>query len=180
MKGSGSDTQTLVALVADHPGVLTRVASLFRRRGFNIASLAVGHSEQPGYSRMTIAVEGTDEQIKQCEKQLYKLIEVVTVRNLSQVASVERELALIKVHARPADRPGLAEISDIFRGDIVDVSKDSMIIQMTGTSEKIDRFLEVIEDYGVQEISRTGAIAMARRDVPSRQPAAKRNGSTRG
>ncbi len=167
-------TQTLVALVADHPGVLTRVASLFRRRSYNIASLAVGHSEEPGYSRMTIAVEGTPEQVKQCEKQLYKLVDVVTVRNLSEIPSVEREMALVKVHAKAADRPGLAEIAHIFRGEVMDVGRESMIIRMTGTPENIDRFLDVIDEYGVKEVSRTGVIALSRDPVPSR------NGSSRG
>ncbi len=174
MSDGGSQTQTLVALVADHPGVLTRVASLFRRRSFNIASLAVGHSEEPGYSRMTIAVEGTAEEVKQCEKQLYKLIEVVTVRNLSEVPAVEREMALVKVRAKAADRPALAEVTNIFRGEVMDVGKESMIIRMTGTPDNIDRFLDVIDEYGIKEVSRTGVIAL------SRDPVLSRNGSSRG
>ena len=167
------ESRTLVALVADHPGVLTRVASLFRRRSFNIASLAVGHSEEPGYSRMTITVEGSEAEIKQCEKQLYKLVDVVTVRDLSEIPAVDREMALIKVKVLPADRSGLSEIADMFRGEIVDVSRESMIIELTGSLGKINRFLEVISDYTVQEISRTGVIAMARDQVMSR------NGRTR-
>ena len=156
------ESRTLVALVADHPGVLTRVASLFRRRSFNIASLAVGHSEEPGYSRMTIAVEGSAAEIKQCEKQLYKLVDVITVRDLSEIPAVDREMALVKVNVSPAERPGLTQITNIFRGEIVDVSKQSMIIEMTGSSDKIDRFLEVTSEYTIQEVSRTGVIAMAR------------------
>ena len=165
--------RTLTALVADQPGVLTRVASLFRRRNFNISSLAVGHSEQPGYSRMTIAVEGSEDQIQQCEKQLYKLVEVVTVRDLSEIPSVERELAMIKLRVKPSARAELAEIANIFRGDIVDVGREAMILQMTGTTAKVDRFLEVIGDYGIVEISRTGVIAM------SRDQASSRNGRAR-
>ncbi len=168
------ETHMLVATVADHPGVLTRVASLFRRRGFNIASLAVGHSEEPGYSRMTIAVEGSAEEVKQCEKQLYKLVEVVSVRNLTGAPAVTRELAMIKVRVKSNERLGLAEITDIFRGEIVDVSKTSMIVQMTGAQSKIDRFLDVITEYPIEEISRTGVIAIARDDV------GPRNGRARG
>jgi acetolactate synthase-1/3 small subunit len=153
---------TLVATVQDHPGVLTRVASLFRRRGFNIASLAVGHSEEPGYSRMTIAVEGSADEVRQCEKQLYKLIEVNSVRNLTGTAAITCELALVKVRVDASDRTALAEVTDIYRGEIVDVSKSSMIVQMTGGQAKVDRFLDVISEYPIEEISRTGAIAMAR------------------
>lgn len=152
----------LVATVQDHPGVLTRVASLFRRRGFNIASLAVGRSEEPGYSRMTIAVEGSADEVRQCEKQLYKLIEVDSVRNLTGTAAITCELALVKVRVGASDRLGLAEVTDIFRGEIVDVSKSSMIVQMTGGPDKVDRFLDVISEYPIEEISRTGVIAMAR------------------
>ncbi len=171
---SAPQVHTLVTMVADHPGVLSRVASLFRRRGFNIASLAVGHSEEPGYSRMTIAVEGSAADVKQCEKQLYKLVEVVSVRNLTTGAAVARELAMIKVRVSAGERPGLAEVTDIFRGEIVDVSKTSMIVQMTGGQAKIDRFLDVISEYQIEEISRTGVVAMAR------DGAASRNGRARG
>ena len=157
-----TQVHTLVATVQDHPGVLTRVASLFRRRGFNIASLAVGHSEEPGYSRMTIAVEGSSDDVKQCEKQLYKLIEVDSVRNVTNAPAITRELAMIKVRVGASDRPALAAAADIFRGEIVDVSKSTMIVQMTGGQDKIDRFIDVISDYPIEEISRTGAIAMVR------------------
>lgn len=153
---------TLVATVQDHPGVLTRVASLFRRRGFNIASLAVGHSEEPGYSRMTIAVEGSADEVRQCEKQLYKLIEVDSVRNLTGTAAITCELALVRVRVDASDRSALAEVTDIYRGEIVDVSKSSVIVQMTGGQAKVDRFLDVISEYPIEEISRTGAIAMTR------------------
>ena len=157
-----TQVHTLVATVQDHPGVLTRVASLFRRRGFNIASLAVGHSEEPGYSRMTIVVEGSSDDVKQCEKQLYKLIEVDSVRNVTNASAITRELAMIKVRVGASDRTALAAAADIFRGEIVDVSKSSMIVQMTGGQDKIDRFIDVVSDYPIEEISRTGAIAMVR------------------
>jgi acetolactate synthase-1/3 small subunit len=167
-------THTLVAMVADHPGVLTRVASMFRRRGFNIASLAVGNCEKAGYSRMTIEVNGTDDEVKQFEKQLYKLVEVVTVRDLTDVASVKMETALVRVRIAPEDRPGLADIAGIFRGEIVDVASDSMIVQITAVPETIDRFMGVIAEYGIDELSRTGVVAMAR---GSNTP---RNGSASG
>ena len=157
-----SRPHTLVAMVADHPGVLTRVASMFRRRGFNIASLAVGHCEELGYSRMTIEVHGTDDEVKQFEKQLYKLVEVVTVRDLTDVPSVQTETALVRVRAEPEHRPGLADIADIFHGEIVDVARHSMIVQITGESDTIVRFLDVIAEYGIDELSRTGIVAMAR------------------
>ncbi len=169
-----SRTHTLVAMVADHPGVLTRVASMFRRRGFNIASLAVGNCEELGYSRMTIEVNGTDDEVKQFEKQLYKLVEVITIRDLTDVAAVQTETALVRVRIPPEDRPGLADIADIFHGEIVDVARDSMIVQITGVSESIDRFLDVIAEYGIDELSRTGIVAMARGTNTSR------NGSARG
>ena len=169
-----SRTHTLVAMVADHPGVLTRVASMFRRRGFNIASLAVGNCEEQGYSRMTIEVNGTDDEVKQFEKQLYKLVEVIMIRDLTDVSSVQTETALVRVRVPPPDRPGLADIAKIFRGEIVDVARDSMIVQITGVSETVDRFLDVIAEYGIDELSRTGIVAMARGSNTSR------NGSTSG
>ena len=160
-------THTLVALVADHPGVLTRVASLFRRRGFNIASLAVGHSEEPGYSRMTIAVDGNDAQMQQCAKQLYKLIDVVEIENLTAAPRVDRELALVRVKTAADQRPAVADIAEIFHGEVVDVGRGAMIVQLAGDSATIDRFLEVVAEYGILEISRTGAIAMARENGTS-------------
>ena len=169
-----SRSHTLVAMVADHPGVLTRVASMFRRRGFNIASLAVGNCEEPGYSRMTIEVQGTDDEVKQFEKQLYKLVEVITVRDLTDVSAVQTETALVRVRVSAADRPVLADIAGIFHGEIVDVGRDSMIVQITGVSETIDRFLDVIAEYGIDELTRTGVVAMAR------ESKASRNGSARG
>jgi acetolactate synthase-1/3 small subunit len=111
---------------------------------------------------MTIAVEGSSDDVKQCEKQLYKLIEVDSVRNVTNAPAITRELAMIKVRVGASDRPALAAAADIFRGEIVDVSKSYMIVQMTGGQDKIDRFINVISDYPIEEISRTGAIAMVR------------------
>ena len=156
---------TLVALVEDHPGVLTKVATLFRRRGFNIASLNVGHSEQPGISRMTIVIEGTGAHIKQCEKHLYKLVEVVKVVDLTNADRVDKELALVKVAARGAERSSVVALAQAFDGEVVDVSRDAVIIELTASPYTIERFLSLAGDFGIIELTRTGLIAMARGDV---------------
>jgi acetolactate synthase-1/3 small subunit len=152
----------IVALMEDKPGVLNRVASLFRRRNFNIDSLAVGHSETPGISRMTIVVAGDDRTLEQVAKQLHKLINVTKVFDLSGAESVERELALVKVHATPNNRTEVIELANIFRGSIIDVSPESLIIEITGTADKIDSLVELLRPYGVKELSRTGVLAIAR------------------
>ncbi|MFQ5860251.1 MAG: acetolactate synthase small subunit [Dehalococcoidia bacterium] len=153
---------TIVALVEDRPGVLNRVASLFRRRGFNIASLAVGHSEQPNLSRMTFVVEGDDETVEQVTKQLYKLIDVVKVSELSEEEIVARELALIRVKSTATTRSEIMQLVDIFRADIVDVGPQSLVIQVTGDEEKIDALHQLLKPFGVREIMRTGRVAMMR------------------
>ena len=153
---------TIVALVEDRPGVLNRIASKWRQRGFNIESLAVGHSEVPGLSRMTFTVDGTTTDVDQVAKQMYKLIEVVKVSDLTEHEIVHRELGLIKVNAAPKDRSGIVEIVDIFRAKIVDVATDSLIVEVTGTEDKVDAFLEMLRPYGIKELVRTGRIAMTR------------------
>lgn len=160
---------TLVVLVEDHPGVLTKVAMLFRRRGFNIASLTVGHSEEPGISRMTIVIEGTGGHIKQCEKQLYKLVEVLKVLDLTDTERVDKELALVKVRARSDNRAEVVGIAQAFRGQVVDVGKDSLIVELTASPHTINRFLDLVGDFGVLELSRTGVVAMTRGDTGSPQ-----------
>jgi len=152
---------TIAVLVENKPGVLARVASLFRRRGFNIESLAVGITEKEEFSRMTIVVSGDERTIEQVMKQLNKLIEVIKVSDLTQ-NSVERELALIKVAATPANRGEIIEIANIFRARIVDVSRDSLIIEITGDEDKINAFVDLMRNYGIKEMARTGKIAMAR------------------
>ena len=152
----------IVALMEDKPGVLNRVAGLFRRRGFNIDSLAVGHSETAGISRMTVVVNGDDKTLEQVGKQLYKLINVTKVFDLDPATSVARELALIKVHATPSNRSEVIGLANIFRGSIVDVSPEALIIEITGTEDKIEFLLELLRPYGVKELSRTGVLAMAR------------------
>jgi len=153
--------RTIAALVENKPGVLARVAGLFRRRGFNIESLAVGVTERDDISRMTIVVSGDDKTIEQVAKQLNKLIDVLKVSDLSE-NSVERELALIKVTATPQTRGEIIEIANIFRGRIVDVARDSLIIEITGDEDKINAFINLMRQFGIKEVSRTGKIAMQR------------------
>lgn len=153
---------TLIALVEDRPGVLNRVASLIRRRGFNIESIAVGHSELPGLSRMTIVVDGATTAVEQVRKQLEKVIEVVKVADITEGGIVARELALIKVHATRAMRSEIIQIVDIFRANIVDVSADSLIVEVTGDEEKIDSLYSLLKKFGIKELTRTGRIALPR------------------
>jgi acetolactate synthase-1/3 small subunit len=153
---------TLVALVEDKPGVLNRMASLFRRRGFNIDSIAVGHSEVPHLSRVTVVVDESTAMVEQVRKQLDKLIEVVKVSDITGDNITVRELALIKVKATSATRSEIIEIADIFRANIIDVASDSLTIEMTGDEEKIDSMMNLLRGFGIRELSRTGRIAMVR------------------
>ena len=152
---------TIIALVEDRPGVLNRIASKWRQRGFNIESLAVGHSETAGLSRMTFVVDANTD-ADQVVKQLDKLVEVVEIRDISDENKVARELALIKVHATAQIRSQIIEIVDIFRAEIVDVGPDSIIIEVTGESDKIDTMYNLLAEYGVVEMVRTGSIALVR------------------
>jgi acetolactate synthase-1/3 small subunit len=142
--------------------VLNRIASLFRRRAFNIQSLAVGGSEQPGLSRMTIVVVGDSAQVEQVRKQLDKLINVVKVSDITEDDMVTRELALIKVKATPSTRSEIMQIVDIFRANIVDVAPGSLTVEVTGDEDKLDSLLGLLRDFGVKEVSRTGRIALTR------------------
>ncbi len=153
---------TIVALVADKPGVLTRIASMFRRRGFNIASLAVGQSEQPGLSRMTFVVEGDERTVYQVTRQLDKLIDVLRVSDITGRETVARELALIKVRATPATRGEIIQIVNLFRAAIVDVGTQSMVVEITGEEDKINALYNLLEPCGVIEMLRTGVVAMVR------------------
>ncbi|MEX0785722.1 MAG: acetolactate synthase small subunit [Dehalococcoidia bacterium] len=155
-------THTIVALVENRPGVLNRIASKWRQRGFNIESLAVGHSEVPGLSRMTFTVDGTTTDVDQVAKQMYKIVEVVKVSDLTEHEIVHRELALVKIVATPKERTAIIEIVGIFRAKIVDVSGESMIVEVTGTEDKVDAFIEMLTPYGIKELVRTGRIAMSR------------------
>ncbi|HLO04603.1 MAG TPA: acetolactate synthase small subunit [Symbiobacteriaceae bacterium] len=154
--------QILAVLVENQPGVLARVAGLIRRRGFNIDSLAVGTTADPAISRITLVVDGDEPQIQQVMRQLEKLIEVLAVSELAEGASVARELALIKVTATPESRPQLLQLAAVFRANVVDVAKGAIMIEVTGNQEKVDALIAVTREYGIQEVVRTGVIALGR------------------
>jgi acetolactate synthase-1/3 small subunit len=152
----------LVALVEDKPGVLNRMASLFRRRGFNIESIAVGQSETPHMSRMTFVVNGPATVVEQVRKQLDKVVEIVKVSDITSDKVVARELAMVKVKANSTNRSEIMQIVDIFRANIVDVAADSVIIEVTGDEDKISSLFDLVRSFGIKEIARTGLIAMTR------------------
>ncbi len=153
---------TLVALVQDKPGVLNRMASLFRRRGFNIESIAVGRSELPHLSRMTIVINGAATMVEQVRKQVDKVIDVVKVSDITDSNMVARELALIKVKATSATRSEIMQIVDIFRANIIDVAPDSVTVEVTGDEEKVNSLFNLLRGFGIKEVARTGCIAMTR------------------
>lgn len=153
---------TLAILVENKPGVLTRVAGLFSRRGFNIESLAVGVTENPDTSRMTIVVTGDDRILEQVEKQLNKLIDVIRVSDIPAEESVSRELALIKVGVDSATRAEVMQIVDVFRAKIVDVGIKSLVVEVTGDESKINAIEQLLRQFGIKEMVRTGKVAMNR------------------
>lgn len=153
---------TIAVLVNDQPGVLQRVSGLFGRRGFNIESITVGQSEEAGLSRMVIVTEGDRGTLEQIEKQLYKLIDVIKVVDLSSNPMVARELALIKVKAEPSARPEIMGVVETFRAAVVDIGSNSLMVQVVGDTEKIDAMIELMKPYGIRELSRTGVTAMIR------------------
>lgn len=144
------------------PGVLARVASLFSRRGYNIESLAVSITQDPEISRMTIVVNGDEQEVEQITKQLHKLIDVSKVQDYIDIPIVARELALIKVNAEVKDRTALLQLIEVFRGRVIDMSDKTFVIELTGGGDKIDAFEKLLEPYGIRELVRTGRIAMAR------------------
>ena len=157
-----TDYSTIVAHVEDRPGVLARVASLFRRRGFNIESLTVGKADEPGLSRMTIVVEGGADTVLQVERQLFKLIDVVSVVDISEQPMLDREMSLIKVACRPPQLVEVGELVKAFRADIVDVGPETVIVQVLGDAGKVEALEEMLRPYGVLEMVRTGRVAMVR------------------
>jgi acetolactate synthase-1/3 small subunit len=157
---------TIVALVEDIPGVLNRVASLFRRRSFNIESLAVGHTETKGVSRMTIVVDSDETSILRLISYLYKLVNVIQVEDLTTKPCVTRDLALIKVKADVENRAQVMQIVDVFRARIVDIANNSFIIEITGDEAKIEGFIEVLRPVGIIEMVRTGSVVLARGGNP--------------
>jgi len=152
----------IAVLMENEPGALSRVVALFSARGYNIESLTVGHSEVPGLSRMTFTVDGAAHDIEQVTKQLYKVIEVVKLTDVSAEEVVARELALIKVATTKDTRSSIIEIVDVFRAKIVDVGSDSLVIEATGMEDKIDALVGMLTPYGLKEIVRTGRVAMVR------------------
>jgi len=157
-----STKHTVVALVEDHPGVLNRVASLFRRRGFNIDSITVGSTETDGISRMTLVIDGATTQVEQVEKQLYKLIDVVKVSDITNEGIVARELALIKVRCNNLNRNEIVQLAQIFRAEIIDVTDATLVVQAVGDEETLESLLQVLRPYGIREIVRTGRVALTR------------------
>ena len=153
---------TISVLVEDEAGVLTRIAGLFARRGFNIESLAVGPAEQVGISRITMVVPGDDKIVEQLIKQLYKLISVLKVQDISQQPCVERELMLIKVNATASNRAEVIQITQIFRARIVDLSEEALTIEVVGDPGKIVAIIQMLNKFGIREIARTGKIALVR------------------
>jgi acetolactate synthase-1/3 small subunit len=153
---------TLSVLVENKPGVLQRVSGLFGRRGFNIHSLAVGTTEDPTLSRMTIVVNAEDTPLEQITKQLHKLINVLKIQDLDPADMVDRELVLFKVNAPPDSRAELIELANIFRARIVDVGKNSLTIEATGTDDKLKAMEDLLRAYGIKELARTGKIALSR------------------
>ena len=150
------------ALVMNEPGVLANVAGMFAARGFNIDSLVVGRTENPQLSRMTIVVNGDDNTLDQVRKQLAKLVPVVTVQDFMGTAYVERDLLLCTVRVNAENRNQVIEIVNLFRGKVVDVAPESLMVELSGTEEKIERLVELLKPYGIEEMARTGAIAMPR------------------
>lgn len=149
-------------LVNNEPGVLVRVASLFSRRNFNIDSICVGESEEPGLSRMIIVTTGDQRTMEQVKKQLHKLIDVIKVQDLSEKPMVARELMLVKVGVSSSELTEVSGILEPFRASIVDVSPNTLIVQATGDREKLDALIELLQPYGIKEITRTGLMAMSR------------------
>jgi acetolactate synthase-1/3 small subunit len=169
--------RTFLAYLEDRPGVLNRVTSLFRRRGFNIESLTVGRTERPGVSCMTLVVRADEDAARRFEAHLWKLVNVLAVDEVSHAPSIARELALAKVRAAESVRASIMQLCDVFRARIVDVGPDALSVEITGTPDKVDGFLEVMRPYGLVEMVRTGPVAM-RRGLDVGDAASVRNSAT--
>lgn len=161
-------THTLVVLVEDQPGVLNRVVSLLRRRSFNIDSITVGHSEQPGMSRMTLVVRGEDAEVEQATKQLYKLLEVMKVTDLPESEAVTREMVMVKVAAKGQSRSEVLQLVQVYNARVLDATPNTLMIEATGDESQIDSFLTMMRVFGIREMVRSGKIAMSRTTGGSR------------
>ncbi|HEX4754262.1 MAG TPA: acetolactate synthase small subunit [Candidatus Dormibacteraeota bacterium] len=159
-----SQSRLLSVLVENKPGVLNRVASMVRRRGFNIDSLSVGPTDDPSVSRMTITVHVGRQQAEQATKQLAKLIDVISIDDVTGQRVVAHELLLIRMHAPTSRRRDVLDIVDIFRGRVVDIAMESVIVEVTGSTEKVDNFIELMRPFGIKEVARSGAVALVRGD----------------
>jgi len=159
----------LSVTVTNHPGVLNRITGLFSRRNFNIDSLNVGETEDPRYSRMTIVVNGDDRTLEQVKKQLHKQIDVIKITDLDQSNMVDRDLALIRVNCTRKQRTEIIQIADTFRAKVVDLSTDSIMIEATGTENKIEALIEILKDFGIKDIVRTGIVALSRGQVTDKE-----------
>ena len=159
--------RTFVAYVEDQPGVLNRIASLFRRRNFNIVSLNVGRTHEPGISRMTVVVEADDDKARRIEANLYKLVNVLSVEDISKQPTIVRDIALIKVKAPPEKRSEVLQLCQVFRARALDVGADTLVVEITGTQDKIEGLLAILEPFGVLEMVQSGTVAMTRGDIGS-------------
>lgn len=150
------------ALVRDHAGVLMRVAELFSRRGYNIDGLTVGPCAEPGLSRMTISLRCAEEELDQVQRQLEKLVDVIAARRIPFSSGVFRELALVKVSAGPAERPEVIQVAEVFRARVIDLSPETLTLEVTGDADKVDGLIEILSPYGIRELARTGLSALER------------------
>jgi len=160
---------TLAVLVENRPGVLTHISGLISRRAFNIESIAAGYTEEADTTRITVVVQADEIELEQVVNQLSKLVDVIKISNLTAIDAIHRELAMIKVKASSETRSDIVDIVDIFRAKIVDVNRETMVIELTGEETKIDAFCEVLKDYGIIEIVRTGKIALSRGPIPAKE-----------
>jgi acetolactate synthase I/III small subunit len=161
--GTGEQRRhVLVAVVLNKPGVLNRVSSLMRARNFNIDSLAVSHTDQPDISRMTITLPGDDVAVEQAAKQLYRLIDVLKVQDVTSEPTIEHELALVKLRATDSNRAEILKLVELSKGRVVDLSPESVVVEVTGTEAEIDTFASLVRPYGIKEMVRTGAVVMSR------------------
>jgi acetolactate synthase-1/3 small subunit len=162
MTTSSTSRRTFVTYVEDRPGVLNRVASLFRRRGYNIVSLNVGRTHEVGVSRMTLVVDADDDTAHRIEANLYKLVNVISVEDITKEAALSRDLALIKVQVGPERRAEVLQLAAVFRARAVDVGPDNLIVEITGTQDKIDGLVAILQPFGIAEMVQTGTVAMTR------------------
>ena len=160
--GGETRRHTRIAIVLDKPGVLNRVASLMRARNFNIDSLAVSHTDQPDTSRMTITLHGDDVAVEQAAKQLYRLIDVLKVQDVTSDAVVAQELALVKIRATDGNRAEILKLVELSKGRVVDVAGESVIVEVTGPDNEVDAFVDLVRTYGIKELVRTGSVVMSR------------------